>query len=117
MGLSCHHAAVEPEAAELLMLISEKIASICVVLECRPAAGEISIEYRGREHVLQFDEKVLLHVLEDDEQLGIDLWCEGLPRGEAVARLASVHLEESLETRDPGPRRRWRYDGSFFHPR
>jgi hypothetical protein len=108
---------VEPEAAELLNLIGEKIAPICVVLECRPVAAEISIEYQGQEYVLELDEKVLLHVLEDDEQLGIDLWGGVLPRGEAVARLASVHLQESFETRDPGPRRRWRYNGPFFEPR
>lgn len=87
------------------------------VLEWRPDAGEISIEYEGQECELEFDEKVLLRVLENDEQLGIDLWGGVLPRGEAVARLASVHLQESLETRDPGPRRRWCYDGAFFEPR
>jgi hypothetical protein len=108
---------VRSEAADLLGLISEKITAMFAVLEWRPDAGEISIEYEGQECELEFDEKVLLRVLENDEQLGIDLWGGVLPRGEAVARLASVHLQESLETRDPGPRRRWRYDGVFFEPR
>ena len=54
-------------------------------------------------------------MLADGDELARDLWGPGVTAKEAVARLMTVHLEESLET---SPSEvldgTWFYDGGFF---
>jgi hypothetical protein len=65
---------------------------------------------------LHLDESVLLKALSATGDLGREVWGEALPASEALARLMSVHLEESLATRGPSPNGWWTYDGGMFEP-
>lgn len=104
------------EAEELFCLFAEKISDLYVVTDCSPDRARMTVEKDGVTSVLHVDERDLVRSLEGADDLGEQVWGEALPAVESVARLMTVHLDESLATRDPHPTRRWSYRRSGFDP-
>ena len=117
---------MHPDAEALIRLFAEKTRG----------QGEVVEVLAGRDHgkvvldipsddadeaptriTLHVGETVLMSALRASDDLGMDVWGEPLSATEALARLMSVHLEESLDTRGPSPTGWWTYDGGMFQPR
>jgi hypothetical protein len=84
----------------------------------QPAAEgskNLSVQYRGQHLTLVLPDNALSTMLADGDELAHDLWGPGVTATEAVARLMTVHLEESLETSSSEDLEgTWFYDGGFF---
>jgi hypothetical protein len=85
------------------------------VLAVRPAEGYLEVKHGDRVDRLRLPETELLALLDDADRARTP-WGEGVAPVEGAARLASVHLDESLATREPHPSGWWTYRGGFFHP-
>lgn len=105
----------DPEGIDaLLRLFARLIERDSTVVEVSPERGLVVVEQGGTVHRLHADRAVLARALAaDDPALG----GPGVDRVEAAARLMSVHLEESLATREPHPSGCWTYDGGGFDAR
>ena len=76
------------------------------------------VQYRGQHLTLVLPDDALSSMLADGDELARDLWGPGVTAKEAVARLMTVHLEESLETSPSEDLEgTWFYDGGFFAKR
>ena len=85
-----------------------------------PAEGSrnLYVQYRGQHLTLVLPDDALSSMLADGDELARDLWGPGVTAKEAVARLMTVHLEESLETSPSEDLEgTWFYDGGFFAKR
>lgn len=84
----------------------------------QPAAEgsrNLYVQYRGQHLTLVLPDDALSSMLADGDELARDLWGPGVTAKEAVARLMTVHLEESLETSPSEDLEgTWFYDGGFF---
>jgi hypothetical protein len=75
-------------------------------------------QYRGQHLTLVLPDNALSSMLADGDELARDLWGPGVTAKEAVARLMTVHLEESLATSPSEDLEgTWFYDGGFFAKR
>jgi len=87
----------------------------------QPAAEgsrNLYVQYRGQHLTLVLPDDALSSMLADGDELARDLWGPGVTAKEAVARLMTVHLEESLETSpSEALEGTWFYDGGFFAKR
>jgi len=87
----------------------------------QPAAEgsrNLYVQYRGQHLTLVLPDDALSSMLADGDELARDLWGPGVTAKEAVARLMTVHLEESLETSPSEDLEgTWFYDGGFFAKR
>jgi hypothetical protein len=117
---------VHPDAEALLLLFAEKVRDHGEVVEVlsRPDHGAVVLDLPSDDLQepptrvsLHLDESVLLEALATSGDDGMEVWGEALPVSEALARLMSVHLDESLATRGPSPNGWWTYDGGMFEPR
>ena len=87
------------------------------VLGFVPGQGVVDLELQdGRRVRLHFTEGELLRLLEAAAGQGEQVWGEPLEDEETAARLLSVHLDESLATRQPHPSGWWEYEDSGFTP-
>jgi len=76
------------------------------------------VQYRGQHLTLVLPDDALSSMLADGDELARDLWGPGVTAKEAVAKLMTVHLEESLETSPSEDLEgTWFYDGGFFAKR
>jgi hypothetical protein len=104
------------EVDELLRLFAAKVAGGGdVVVALDPRAASLTLVRAGTEHRLHLPRHVLADGLADMER-GEHPWEEGLPAQEALARLMTVHLDESFATRARHETGWWSYDGGFFEP-
>ena len=108
-----------------MLLFAEKVRGEGAVVEvlAKPDHGAVVLDLPSadlreppRRIALHLDEAVLLKALSASDDLGREVWGEVLPAVEALARLMSVHLAESLATRGPSPNGWWTYDGGMFEP-
>jgi len=87
----------------------------------QPAAEgsrNLYVQYRGQHLTLVLPDDALSSMLADGDELARDLWGPGVTAKEAVARLMTVHLEESLETSPSEDLEgTWFYDGGFLAKR
>jgi hypothetical protein len=87
----------------------------------QPAAEgsrNLYVQYRGQHLTLVLPDTALSGMLADGDELARDLWGPGVTAKEAVARLMTVHLEESLETSPSEDLEgTWFYDVGLFAKR
>ena len=75
----------------------------------------LQVQYRGQHLTLVLPDSALSNMLADGDELARDLWGPGVTAREAVSRLMTVHLDESLETSPSQDLEgTWFYDGGFF---
>jgi len=75
----------------------------------------LHVRYRGQHLTLVLPDNALSNMLADGDELARDLWGPGVTAKEAVARLMTVHLEESLETTPSGDLEgTWIYGSGLF---
>jgi hypothetical protein len=86
--------------------------------QVQPAAEgsrKLHVQYRGQHLTLVLPDNALSNMLADGDQLARDLWGPGVTAQEAVARLMTVHLQESLETSPSGDLEgTWIYGSGLF---
>jgi len=84
----------------------------------QPAAGgsrSLHVQHSGQHLTLVLPDNALSSMLADGDELARDLWGPGVTAKEAVARLMTVHLEESLETSPSGDLEgTWIYGSGLF---
>lgn len=82
-----------------------------------PEDGVVELELvNGQPARLHFEGPELLSLLEEAGEDGSAAWGEGLSDEEAAARFLTVHLQESLATREPHPSGWWSYEPGGFTP-
>lgn len=101
---------------ELVSLFAAKLRMDGTLVQ--PAAKgsrNLHVQYRGQHLTLVLPDNALSNMLADGDELARDLWGPGVTAREAVARLMTVHLDESLETSPSEDLEgTWFYDGGFF---
>lgn len=100
----------------LLHLFAEQVSATCTVLELDPGPAALVLVVGDAEHRLYLPRPLLEAELRHMEQHGDHPWGGVLEPVEAVARLMSIHLDESLATRTPHESGWWSYGGGFFEP-
>jgi hypothetical protein len=86
------------------------------VTELRPEEGILAVRHGDTVARLHFDEAVLLEFIDGAGEDGADAWGEPLSDEVAAARFLSVHLDESLATREPHESGWWTYRPGGFDP-
>lgn len=95
----------------LLQLFVEKVASTYTVLDLDPGLAALLLVAGDTEHRLYLPRPVLGDTLRHMEQHDDHPRGAALEPVEALARLMSIHLDESLETRTAHESGWWSYDG------
>jgi hypothetical protein len=105
-------------AEELLQLFAERLRqrSGYTDVDIQPALGIVTLTYLDQGVVLNFTELALMEHLDAETRYGPALGGPRITAMEAAARLMSVHLDESLETREPHPSGQWTYHDGGFSP-
>ena len=126
---------MDPRVAEVLRLLAEKESSEQVevtflgggrtetvtrqhaeVTELLPEQGIVEIRHGEQVARLHFDETELLAFLPQAGRDAADVWGSPLSDEEAAARFLSIHLDESLATREPHESGWWTYRCGGFDP-
>ena len=90
-------------------------AGVAAVEVDLPAAVVVLVR-DGAQHRLHLPRAVLAEALRQVARPGGDPFGGDLAPVEACARLMTVHLDESLATREANESGWWSYDGGFFEP-
>ena len=101
-------------AAALVARSAELVSAEHTVVEVVPERGLVVVDSGGQRHRLHLEEQRLLALVESQEGRGAAF--PEVSALEGAARLVSVHLDESLATRQPHPTGRWSYRGGGFDP-
>jgi hypothetical protein len=81
----------------------------------RPQSRNLLVENRGEHLTLVPPDGALSSMLAEGDELARDLWGPSVTADEAVARLMTVHLRESLvASASEDPEGTWTYSGGFF---
>jgi hypothetical protein len=86
------------------------------VTDLRPEDGVLSVRHGGTVARLHFDEAELLEFIDGAGDEGEEVWGEPLSDEVAAARFLSIHLDESLATREPHESGWWTYRAGGFDP-
>jgi hypothetical protein len=86
------------------------------VTELRPEEGILAVRHGETVALLHFDEAELLEFIDGAGEDGGDVWDEPLSDEVAAARLLSIHLDESLATREPHESGWWTHRAGGFDP-
>ena len=101
---------------ELVSLFAAKLRRDGTLVQ--PAAEgsrNLHVRYRGQHLTLVLPDNALSNMLADGDQLARDLWGPGVTAQEAVARLMTVHLQESLDSSGHEDLSgTWTYRSGFF---
>ena len=101
----------------LLELFASKVAGHHPVLEADPRRGRVVLQDGARVHRLEFDRQVLAEELAGhDDDAAQEFWGRGVDQVESLARFLTIHLDESLATREPHPSGRWMHRSGGFDP-
>jgi hypothetical protein len=84
------------------------------VTDLRPEEGILAVRHGDRLVRLHFDEVELLEFIDGAGEEGADVWGEPLSDEVAAARFLSIHLDESLATREPHESGWWTYRSGRF---
>jgi hypothetical protein len=86
------------------------------VVEFLPEQGIVAIRHGDQVARLHFDEAELLGVIDLAGDEGSEAWGTPLSDEVAAARFLSIHLDESLATREPHETGWWTYRAGGFEP-
>ena len=87
------------------------------VTGCAPEPGAVALEIAsGPRARLYFDEAELLRALRGAGEDGTEAWGRPMSDEEAAAAFMTVHLQESIATREPHPSGWWEYEVGGFTP-
>ena len=86
------------------------------VTELRPEEGVLAVRHGETVARLHFDEAELLAFIDGAGDEGEDVWGEPLSDEVAAARFLSIHLDESLATREPHESGWWTQHAGGFDP-
>lgn len=101
--------------AEVIRRLGEKLPDGWRLVGSDPSQGWLEIARANRLHRLVFDEYVLAGGVREISQGHSPVWGPEIGAIETLARLMSIHLEESLATNVAASRACWTYDGAFFY--
>ena len=101
---------------ELVSLFAAKLRMDgTLVHPATEGSRNLHVQYHGQHLTLVLPDNALSNMLADGDELARDLWGPGVTAREAVARLMTVHLDESLQTfSSEDLEGTWFYDGGFF---
>ncbi|WP_369054883.1 hypothetical protein [Kineococcus terrestris] len=108
---------MEPEVEDVLRRVSQKLPAGCTLVELDLQEAMIAMDCGGRREYLHFLHQDLgsqFAQIDDVDRKG--LWGLEVSQEETVARLISIHLEESLAMREPPESGHWTYLRSGFEP-
>jgi len=86
------------------------------VTDLRPDEGVLAVRHGDTVARLHFDEAELLACIDGAGREGEDVWGEPLSDEVAAARFLSIHLDESLATREPHESGWWTHRAGGFDP-
>jgi hypothetical protein len=107
---------MHPRVVAVLRLFAEKVSTEDEVTDLRPEEGIVGVRHRGSVARLHFDEAELLAFIAEAGEDAEEVWGSPLSGEESAARFLSIHLDESLATREPHASGWWSYRAGFFHP-
>ena len=109
---------MDPRVVAVIRLLAEKESSDghAEVTELRPEEGILAVRHGDSEARLHFDEAEMLASITDAGQEGEAAWGYPMSDEEAAARFLSIHLDESLATREPHESGWWSHRGGGFDP-
>lgn len=113
---------VDHRAEEFLHLFAERLRqrqtedSDYAEVGAQPARGIVTLTYLGQAFVLNFTEQALMEHLDAATEYGPDLCGPQVAATDAALRLLRIHLDESLETREPHASGQWTYRDGGFSP-
>ena len=109
---------MDPRVVAVLRLLAEKESSDghADVTGLRAEAGIVELRHGDTLARLHFDEAVLLAFIGEAGEVAEEVWGSPMSGEEAAARFLSIHLDESLATREPHESGWWTYRPGSFHP-
>ena len=109
---------MDPRVVVVLELLAQKESSDghAEVTELRPENGIVVLRHGDSLARLHFDEAVMLAFIAEAGRDTEEVWGSALPDEEAAARFLSIHLDESLATREPHESGWWTYRPGGFDP-
>ena len=109
---------MDPRVVAVLRLLAEKESSDghAEVTELRPEEGVLGIRHGDTVTRLHFDEAGMIAFLSDAGEWSADVWGERLSDEEAAARFLTIHLDESIATRQPHETGWWTWRPGGFDP-
>ncbi len=109
---------MDARAVTVLRLLAEKESSDghAEVTEFRPEDGIVELRHGTMRAHLHFDEAELLAFLALAGQDAAEVWGYPMSDEEAAARFLTIHLDESLATREPHESGWWTWRPGRFDP-
>ena len=109
---------MDPRVVSVLKLLAEKESSDghAEVTGLRPEDGIVELRHGDTLARLHFDEAVMLAFIADAGEVAEEVWGYPLADEEAAARFLTIHLDESLATREPHESGWWSYRLGGFDP-
>jgi hypothetical protein len=109
---------MDPRVVAVLRLLAEKESGDghAEVTELLPEQGIVEVRHGDQVARLHFDEVELLAFLPHAGRDAEEVWGYPLSDEEAAARFLSIHLDESLATREPHESGWWTYRAGGFDP-
>jgi hypothetical protein len=109
---------MDPRVVDVLRLFAEKESSdgVAEVTDLRPEEGIVELRHGDTLARLHFDEAEMLAFLRTAGEDAEGAWGLPLSDEEAAARFLTIHLDESLATREPHESGWWTYRAGGFDP-
>jgi hypothetical protein len=109
---------MDPRVVAVLRLFAEKESTDghAEVTDLRPEEGVVELRHGDVRARLQFDEAEMLVFLRSAGDSAEEVWGRPLSAEESAARFMTIHLDESLATREPHETGWWTYRGGGFDP-
>ena len=109
---------MDPRVVAVLRLLAEKESSDghAEVTGLQPEDGIVELRHGETLARLHFDEADMVAFITEAGQEAEAAWGHPLSDEEAAARFLTIHLDESLATREPSESGWWTYRAGAFHP-
>jgi hypothetical protein len=109
---------MDPRVVAVLRLLAEKESSDghAEVTELRAEEGVLAIRHEDTVARLHFDEAGMLGFLRDIGEDAAEVWGYPMSDEEAAARFLTIHLDESIATREPHETGWWTWRPGGFDP-
>jgi hypothetical protein len=109
---------MDPRVVGVLWLLAEKESGDghAEVTGLQPEDGIVELRHGDTPARLHFDEAVMLAFIAEAGEVAEGVWGSPMSDEEAAARFLSIHLDESLATREPHESGWWTYRPGGFDP-